>query len=452
MGSGNTDDIRLTELLDFTDRQWEAWDATWTHRYVLYGGARGGGKSRFLRWWLLSFVMYHGLHDRPGVVVGLFSETYRDLQDRQISKIQVEFPQWLGKLADSKRHGLAFELKEEYGGGVIVLRNLDDPSKYQSAEFAAIAVDELTKIPRETFDILRGSLRWPGIEHTVFCGGTNPGGIGHAWVKQLWIDRDFPLELVDRQDEFKFIQSLPADNPYLPQSYWDELNSLPTELRRAWVEGDWSVFAGQAFPSWRSHKHVIEPFEIPAGWPRWRAVDWGYTNPFCCLWFARNPDNGRVIIYREAYERELTDRQQARLIRDLTPNSEGISITYADPSMWAKKNVENIVTSTADEYTAEGVILTRGDNDRLGGKRKIDRMLGDLPDGNPGLQVFSSVLNFIRTFPNLARGRVNPEDCDTEQEDHSYDTARYGMTTYRDYREKAKVEKWTPHLSGVKGI
>src|SRR3990172_532839 len=269
-------DIGWRELTSFTPKQQIAAEAMYTHRYILYGGARGGGKSRWLRWALVEYLIaLYNDFDITGARVMLACETYPDLRDRQITKIKLEFPQWLGTLSDSKEDGIACRLAPEFGSGVIALRNLDDPSKYQSAEFAAIGVDELTKISKDTFDILRGSLRWPGVSHTVFMGATNPGGIGHGWVKALWVDRVFPPELLPRAEEFIFIQSLPADNPHLDQTYWDELNSLPVGLRRAWVEGDWTVFSGQAFPGWSNEKHIVDirPEEIPAHWPRTIGVD-----------------------------------------------------------------------------------------------------------------------------------------------------------------------------------
>jgi phage terminase large subunit len=440
MGRAET---RFTDLIDLTDRQREAWLATYRFRYVLYGGARGGGKSKFLRWWLPDYLVYlYKTFGLRNVRVMLACETYRDLADRQLTKMRTEYPDWMGTMKHTEADGLGFFMPESLGGGVIALRNLDDPSKYQSAEFAAIAVDELTKNQKDTFDILRGSLRWPGVDHTVFVAATNPGGPGHMWVKQLWIDRDFPPELQDRAGEFVFIQSLPKDNPHLEQSYWDELNSLPPDLARAWVEGDWSVFAGQAFGQWRNHLHVVNPrdFPIPAHWPKWRAVDWGYAAPFCCLWFARDPDNGRVVVYREAYQVQLTDRQQARVIRDLTPPQENVTMTYADPALWAKKNMQDVVTTTADEYAVEHVYLTQADNDRMNGKRKVDRMLGLLPDGRPGLLVYETCANLIRTLPALAYDKTHVEDVDTTQEDHAYDTLRYGLTTVRDKQEPRKSE------------
>jgi phage terminase large subunit len=430
--------VGVSEIIEaFTPKQREAFESTFTHRYILYGGARGGGKSRWLRWWLLLYLIYQYQVKRlRRVRVGLFCETYGDLRDRQITKIRSEFPPELGEVKETKEDGLCFFLTEANGGGMIALRNLDDPSKYQSAEFAAIGVDELTKTSKDTFDILRGSLRWPGVSHTVFAGATNPGGVGHMWVKQLWIDRQFPPELQNKAPEFVFVRALPADNEHLSQSYWDELNSLPPDLRRAWVEGDWDVFKGQAFTAWRQDRHVIEPQEIPAWWPRLRGIDWGFAAPFCCLWGAKNPDNGRIIIYREAYQAGLTDRQQARLVLSMTPEQENILLTYADPSMWARRRVGETVASTADEYGAVGLKMEPADNDRLNGKRKIDRLLADLQDGQPGLLVFSTCTNLIRTLPALPYDPVQIEDIDTAAEDHAYDALKYLLTGERTARPR----------------
>lgn len=442
-----TGDVIQSSLFNFLPKQQQAFEAMADHRYILYGGARGPGKSYFLRWAAVGFLIdafrFRGLR---GVRVGLFCETYPDLRDRQISKMTVEFPLWLGEVKETQKDGLCFFLREGYGGGIVALRNLDDPSKYQSAEFAAIFVDELTKSDFLTFDILRGSMRWPGITHTVFVAATNPGGIGHAWVKGLWIDKVFPPQLAEKKEEFAFIQALPADNPYLDQSYWEELNSLQEPLRSAWVSGNWDVFQGMAFPGWDRSRHVIEPISIPDHWPRWRAIDSGYNKPFCCLWLTRNPDTDRIYVYRESYRTELTDRQQARLITSLS--IEPILITYADPSMWARKNANDLVTSSADEYRAESVQLVAGDNDRLNGKRKVDRLLGNLPDGAPGLQVFSTCVNLIRTLPAMPYDQHQVEDVDTDAEDHAYDALRYGLTNTR----IKQVQPALPEAQPLKGI
>lgn len=425
-------------LWPWEPRQAEATRAADTHRYTLFGGSRGPGKSWWLRRYLLRYlVKAWEIKKLRGVRVMLACEDYPSLQDRHLSKVASEFPTWLGRFNKTTHE---YVLAEELGGGVLCFRNLDKPEKYQSAEFAAIGVDELTKNDKSTFDILRGSLRWPGIENVRFVAATNPGGPGHLWVKDLWVDRIYPEELEDQAHEFAFVKALPADNPHLPQSYWEMLNSLPPDLARAWVEGDWDVFEGQVFTEWRRDAHVVEPFTIPENWLRWRAIDWGHSAPFCCVWMARDPDTGRVVVYREAYQSGLTDPEQAELVRDMTNDDERIELTLADPSMWTARTLERQTKSTADVYRENGVSLTRADNDRLTGLRRVRDGLQLLEDGRPGLMVFETCRNLIRTLPALPYDRVRVEDVDTDAEDHAYDALRYGLA----WKAKTRKAQDTP--------
>jgi phage terminase large subunit len=438
--------VKATELMNWTPRQLDAWQAVLEYRYVLYGGARGGGKSRFLRWCALALLLMWAKQGKTGVTVGLFCSSYPELRDRQIGKIASEFPEWLGTVKETKEAGLGFYLKPEYGGSVIALRNLDDPSKYKSAEFAAILVDELTLIQKETFDILRGSMRWPGIENTPFVAATNPDGPGNLWVRELWVERIFPPEMANIQPLFKFVPALPKDNPYLAEAYWNDLNSQPEDIRRAWVEGDWYVFTGQVFKNWRKEKHVIQPITIPDHWIRKTGTDWGYAKPFCTLWGAKNPDNGRWVIYREVYEKEHSDPRQAQLIRESESPGEKIRKRYADPSMWTRKTQTDEPTSTADVYANHKVYITPAINDRLNGKRKVDRLLEPLPDGLPGLLVFETCNNLVRTIPSLVYDKTYFEDVNTDGEDHAYDALRYLLTDDVEQekpKKKPQPNPWT---------
>lgn len=460
MAKSSGSDVSLVNFIGFFGKQVEALKATTDHRYLLYGGTRGAGKSYLLRWALIvRLVDWYKRLNLTGVRVMLACESYPTLRDRQITKISTEFPNWLGELAERQSDGLGYYLHERWGGGVIALRNLDDPQKYVGGEYAAIGVDQLEKIPLDTFNILRGSLRWPGIDRTFLLGTGNPGGIGHNWNVAYFIEKNYPPELQSMAGEFIFVRARPDDNKFLSQEYWaTELNTLPDRQRKAWVEGDYYAFSGQGFPTWSDSEHVIDPFVIPEGWPRWRAVDWGYNAPFCCLWFTKDVVSGRVYVYREVYEKQLTDRNQARMIRELSAG-ETIYFSYADPkSFWNKKNMLDIVTTSADEYAAEGIYLVKADNDRLSGKRKVDRLLEKLPDGKPGIQVFRNCANLIRTMPTLVAAENNPEDIDTNQDDHAYDTLKYGLTNQRplpnqekDAQRKRRVHQMSP-LEQVKGV
>ncbi|MDD5061647.1 MAG: hypothetical protein PHN44_05130, partial [Candidatus Marinimicrobia bacterium] len=266
--------VTFSELMTPSPKQREFIDAVNTHKYTLYGGAKFGGKSRALRWVLVYLLMKWAREGHMHVRVMLACENFPALKDRQVTKIRSEFPAWLGTLGENSIEGLSFILNEEYGGGIIALRNLDDPSKYASSEFAACGVDELTKNPKMIFDQFRSILRWPGIEQTKFIAGTNPGGIGAAWVKKLWIDRDFDKDEKEA-DQFIFIQALAYDNPTVTDAYIDSLKSLPTALRAAYLEGRWDVFEGQFLSEWSPTFHVVDYFEPPITWRRIRSIDHG---------------------------------------------------------------------------------------------------------------------------------------------------------------------------------
>jgi len=452
---------KWSDLFSPTKKQLDALAAIGRSEYVLYGGARGGSKSHLLRWWLLQFLIEMYKRGFENARVMLACESYPVLQDRQVSKIDTEFPRWLGEVKTTKTEGLGYYVNPEFGGGAIMLRNLDNPSKYMGAEFAAIGVDQIEKIKKDTFDILVGSKRWPGFNKTKFVATANPGGYG--WVKQLWIDRNFPPEMAGFEDKFEFVQSLPKDNPYLDESYWAGLKMLPERIQKAWIDGDWNVFSGQAFPQFNDNEldadsHICTPFEIPEHWLKFMGVDWGFTEPFVCLWIAKDPITGRIFIYNELTRRSLADRWQAKTIRDMTMPQEHITMTFADPSMWSGRHQKDngTITSSADEYANEGVYLQKGDNNRLSGKRKVDRLLEKLPDGKPGLMVFSTCKEFRRTFQYLMLNE--PGHGDTEDvaskgtEDHHYDALRYAISSLRsDIDAPKKIATLNPYYS-LKGI
>lgn len=301
-----------------------------------------------------------------------------------------------------------------------------DIDVYLGIEYDGIVAEEAQLLSERKFDLVCGSLRTARDDWRIrLYYGFNPGGIGHGYCKRRFV---MPMR-EKREKETRCFYLTYKDNVFCPPEYAQYLEGLTGDLGKAWRDGDMDIFEGQALPLWRHERHVIQPRELPESWPMWRAVDWGYAKPYCCLWFKKDPDRGRVYVIREAYQELLTDRDQARQIKDMTLPKEKIMFTYADPhTFWERKNVDNVVTTSADQYVAEGVPLVKADDDRLGGKRKIDRVLSDLPDGLPGLLVFDNCTNLIRTLPDLPRDPLKPEDVDTRAEDHAYDTLRYGLT------------------------
>jgi len=181
-------------------------------------------------------MKYYSKYGMKGVRAGVFCEDYPSLNDRHLTKIKFEFPAWLGKFNEAKHE---FTLAPEYGSGIVAFRNLDDPAKYLSVEFAIIAIDEINRNQKTTFDMLRSRHRWPGIKDVRFLAGCNP--LGEAWVKNMWVKRMFPPDEKE-QYEFVFVPALPTDNPHLPVEYYKSLESLPENQRRAYLEGNWDAF------------------------------------------------------------------------------------------------------------------------------------------------------------------------------------------------------------------
>lgn len=232
-----SDVVKFSELANFLPKQKEAQEASKRFKFVLYGGSLGSGKSYWLRWMMVYWLMkLHIKTGQKGIRAGLFCEDYPSLEDRHLSKVKYEFPAWLGKYNGSRHE---FTLAPEYGSGVIAFRNLDDPEKYLSVEFAIMGVDEINRNQVVTFRELRKRLRWAGIKDVRFLAACNP--IGEAWVKNWWVKRMFPPEEKE-QYEFVFVPALPTDNPYLDESYYKSLESLPETQRKAFLEGNWDSF------------------------------------------------------------------------------------------------------------------------------------------------------------------------------------------------------------------
>lgn len=319
---------------------------------------------------------------------------------------------------------MSFRLKPQFGGGVIALRNLDDVSKYASSEFAIAAVDELTKNARDVFDQLRSIIRWPGIEETGFWGGTNPGEIGHLWVKKLWIDKEFGSE-DPPLDQFAFVKSLPTDNPHNAQSYLADLKRLPEKLRKAYYEGNWDIFAGQYFTEWNREVHVIKPFEIPPSYKRFRAYDHGREAPASCGWYALDYD-GRVFKYREFYQKGLNVDQIAVKIKELS-GDEVYEYSVADPAIFANTGIVDAKggQTIAESFARQGVMFIPASNRRIDGWNLMHQYLYWDGITRPKLQFFETCENSIRTTPALIHDEHRPEDVDTDGEDHAPDETRY---------------------------
>lgn len=446
--------LKFTELANFQDKQKEAWFKLMEElsKYGLYGGAAAGGKSYFLRWAAIGLGMYYyAKYKIKNIPIGLFSEDYPTLKDRQVVRIKHEIPAFLGRLTETRDLGYAFVAAPEYGEFIVMLRNLDDPSKYASTEFAAVLVEELTKNPRETFDDLRFRLRYPGINDPKFMAATNPGSIGHGWVKSLWVDKN---ENDPERDRFFYIPAKYSDNKYVDASYVEQLKSLPEQKRKAYMDGSWDIFAGQYFSEFNRDLHVVLPFipykeNIIVG-----GMDWGRSSRpshKTAFYFSLDMVEKvyweditffRTTTFMEVAGKEKTPKEWAQEIKERLKfynlRLKDISWIRGDPAMFTKQ--QDMSISIADQFKEEGIYITPASNDRIGGWEVLHKWLSIAPDGKPYWQITSNCEHLVRTLPELVHDENRVEDVDTDGEDHPGDSERY----------KHKHLKWIDgHVGGV---
>lgn len=440
--------MSLRELTNFQDKQQEAINTLLSEacKYLLYGGAGGGGKSYFLRWAAVVLGVYYtqkyGIENVP---IGLFSEDYPTLKDRQISKISVEFPSWLGVLKESKMYGLAFHSYPQWGKWIILLRNLDDPSKYASTEFAAILVEELTKSQEQAFHDLRFRLRFPGVPDPKFAAATNPGSRGHGWVKRRWVKPD-PLLEDPEKDKFFYIPAKVDDNKYIDKNYKVQLEGLPPKMRAALLEGSWDQFEGQVFEEFNQKKHVVKNMLPNPRYTHYLCMDWGYSenSAFAAYAFAIIPKQhededgvktnyNRIIVYQEWYGNKKTPEHWAELIFQTARNRD-FEACYVDPAMLNARDdgstpIAHLMRNRMEELNGDQhwVTFKRANHDRPLRVATYHNWLADCPDGLPYMVFTQNCRNIIRTLPDLVYDEKKPDDLDTKQEDHAYDALGYGI-------------------------
>ena len=451
--------IKLSDLTHFSEKQQVATATADQHKFTLYGGAAGGGKSYWLRWYSIRWLIKtYEETNLKGLMAGLFSEDYPTLKDRHVGKLELEVPAWLGIVKEDKSFGLCLMLDVAFGRGVLVLRNLDDPSKYMSTEFGLVAIDELTKNKKAVFDNLRSRLRWPGLEgKTKFIAGTNPGQVGHAWVKALWIDKFFPPE-EEESDQFAFIQAFAKDNPQISKDYIKALSSLPERMRRALLEGDWDLVEGQFFSEFRKEKHVIKTIprdKMPLHWVNLRSIDVSGRNGITsCHWYILDGD-GVVRAYREYYMTGKDSDEHAREIwyasRKQKPNGdyepdEGYKYTMMDSAAWSKLGLQESIAEVYLRIWAEldnkhGVDSSntlvptiKGKGSRVHGWDTLHQYLRWDKKHDPEILFMENCPNLIRTLPLMVTDDKNPDDVNTKGEDHAPDELRYLLQTLRDQK------------------
>ena len=400
-----------------------------SEREVFYGGARGGGKSYAM---LVDPLRYCS---RPHHRALLIRRTMPELRDL-ISKSQLLYSKaypgakWREQ---EKEWRFPSGAKIEFG----YAENMTDVLRYQGQSYTWIGIDELPQYPSpDIYNFLRSSLRSVDKDIPVYLRATgNPGNIGSQWVKEMFVDPAEPNSAFDIKIDTpvgvktitrRFIPAKLQDNPYLMQTddYYAMLASLPDIQRKQFLDGDWDAYEDSAFPEFSKTTHVVEPFEIPKGWYKFRAADWGYSSPACVLWFAVDYNNN-LWLYRELYTSKVTADIFARQVLELE-SGEYIQYGVLDSSTWAKRG--DVGPSIAETMIQQGCRWRQSDRSpksRISGKLEIHKRLL-VNDKEPGLRVFKNCRNLIRTMSTLPTDKKNPEDVDTNAEDHAYDALRYG--------------------------
>jgi len=316
-------------------------------------------------------------------------------------------------------------------------RSEHDIYQYQGAEFLFIGLDELTQFTLGQWTFLTSRNRCP-IPGAIPCmaGATNPGGIGHTWVKSLWIDRRAPpgFERPDeyRAEEYEYIRALLDDNPVYAhdESYRRSLEMLPRRMRLAYLEADWSLFAGQYFDLFDRRNHTAKAAEL-AGvcatpWlPRWISIDWGFEHPAAVYWHVQdgNERTGRTITYRELVANRMSPRALAHEIIERS-RGEKINAIYLGPDAFAQRTDESTIADQLGEIFAAAKLPrpAPADNDRIGGWMLMYQLLE-----SQQWVISDNCGELIRTLPELIRDERNVEDVAKTEGDDAAESARYGL-------------------------
>lgn len=302
-----------------------------------------------------------------------------------------------------------------------------DVMQYQGQEYDVIFLDKATQFTEFQFQTLTACLRGANPFPKRFYLTCNPGGVGHHWVKRLFVDRDYKEG--ERPEDYTFIQARVYDNQNLMEhdpGYVQMLKNLPEDLRRAWLDGEWNIFAGQYFPEFRSELHVIQPFPIPDWWNRYFAMDYG-LDMLAAYWIAVD-GFGRAFVYRELYQSDLIISEAAQKILQANQNDQPLA-WYAPPDLWNRR--QDTERSVSDIFAEYGIPLVKAQNNRVQGWLDLKEWLKPVRDESGGesaaLRFFSCCPNLIKSIPALQVSTKNPNDCSTEPHEftHGPDAIRY---------------------------
>ena len=421
-------------------------------KYRLFGGAAGPGKTKALLW----EAIYQAQEVRGSDSL-LLRRTYPELESSLLAYFRRDVPRTFYRSYNEAKHIVTWKNGSTTRFGYC--RNENDVYQYQGAEFLFIGIDELTHFTLKQWQFLTSRNRCP-IPGSRACmaGASNPGNIGHAWVKALWVDHVPPSgydrpELYDERD-YDFIRARLADNPIYANdaAYQRTLAALPEHLRRAFLDGDWNVFAGQYFDVFDFARHTVRPEELRLEnwWPCWISIDWGFQHPSAVYWHcavpqavARDPwpatrenlgplhgtrdteHGSRIVTYREFVQSGLSPRMLAQAIAERC-GRERIGEVFLSPDAFAHRTSEaSIAEQLGEVLSLYGLPRPApADDDRVGGWQYMYQLLE-----SDAWLVTRNCAHLIDCLPRLVRDERRLEDVRKMDGDDPADAARYGLVS-----------------------
>lgn len=441
-----------------------------SEREVLYGGSAGGGKTFSL---IADPMRYFDNPNFNGLILRKTTDELREI----VWKTQELYPKaFKGCKWQEKKSQWVFPSGARLW--LTYLERDEDVLRYQGQAFSYIAFDELTQYSTPfAWNYLRSRLRTTDPDLPIFMRGTtNPGGPGHSWVKRMFVDPApantafaatdietgqelrYPDTHPDKPGEplfnRRFIPASLYDNPYLANdgAYEANLLSLPEMQRRQLLEGDWAIATGAAFSEFRTNIHVVEPFEIPETWRKFRSCDYGYSSYSAVHWFAIDPSYETLIVYRELYVSKYTGRDLAKAVLQ-AEQGENISYGVLDSSCWHNRG--QIGPSIAEEMIAQGCRWRPSDRSagaRVAGKNRLHELLkvDDFTE-MAGIVFFNTCRQIIADLPVIPSDPKGSDDIDPRYAtDHAYDSVRYGVMSRPraaspfDFGQGIPEQRWQP--------
>ncbi len=396
---------------------------------VLFGGARGGGKTN---WLLGDFVQDIG---QGALWTGiLFRRSIPEL-DEVVRQSQQIYPTYGGEYKVGRNEwwfpaGARLRLRH--------MEDINDYMKYHGHQYSWVGFDELGQWPdltayRAMISTVRGAARRKRIRATA-----NPGGVGHLALKGYFdISRHpqgrVPIRNARTGMTRMYIPAKIQDNKILLAADPDYEQRLyasgDDELVRAWVDGDWDAIVGSYFSMWDHTQHVVAPFTIPLHWPLFMGLDYGETNPTAAVLAAVTPDDEVVLVdYYSVPHRGAADHARALgAWLDACPytGKRRPSMILADPSMWTKRRTDEaaLARSPYDTFVKHNLFPVKANNDRINGWRILMDALR-----HQRLRLFNGSMDgLIEAIPTMQRDPTNPEDMLKGGDDHGLDALRYLM-------------------------